>query len=272
MSDRNNTKDTNEGWQRWQMADLGVAKASKPSPAGHLGKRLAAQPAKAAPDAAADNLQPIPDDVLSQVAEIGKTVRETAHKEGYADGLKKGHAKGFAEGKAQAQKIGHDEGYQAGHREGYEKGLAEGRSISGAEVQRLQDVLGNAASSVKALDAQISDALVDLALNIARQVIRSTLTVHPEKIIDTVRDILQTEASNGVTMYLRLHPEDLALVRRHLADDPRLHMWHLEPDEHIERGGCMAETSLGDIDATLKTRWDRIAGTLRENPGWLNEP
>lgn len=277
MSDHNPNDQEPAAWQRWEMASLSEGKPRKPAPGGRLARRLAevqqpqntVQPGTAAPAAA--NLQPIPDDVLTQVAQIGKTVRETARKEGYAEGLKKGHAEGFAKGKVEAEKIGHDEGFQAGHREGYETGLAEGRTVSHAEAQRLTQLVNNCADSLQLLDTEISKSLVDLALDIARQVIRSTLAAHPEKVVDIVRDMLHVESTDGKTLYLRLHPEDIALLKRHLADDPRLHKWHLEPDEHIERGGCIAKTSLGDIDATLKTRWERIAGSLRENPRWTEE-
>ena len=277
MSDPKSDNLDPEAWRRWEMADLGSTKPARPAAVGSkLSRRLAEQqqtpPAPAGAGSATTSLHPIPDDVLSHVAQIGKTVRETARKEGYAEGLKKGHAEGFTKGKAEAQKIGHDEGFQAGHREGYEKGLAEARALGNAEAQRLQQLVNEFTASIQALDAQIADSVVDLALNIARQVIRSTLAITPEKVVETVRDILQADTNSDTLMYLRLHPEDLALIKRHLSDDPRLHKWHLEPDERIERGGCIAETSLGDIDATLKTRWDRVAGTLSNHAPWVDNP
>jgi flagellar assembly protein FliH len=276
MSDPKSDNLDPEAWRRWEMADLGSTKPARPALGSKLSRRLAEQPqtpaAQTGTDPATTNLHPIPDDVLAHVAQIGKNVREAARTEGYAEGLKKGHAEGFAKGKAEAQKIGHDEGFQAGHREGYEKGLAEARALGNAEAQRLQQLVNEFTASVQALDAQIADSVVDLALNIARQVIRSTFVIAPEKVVETVRDILQADTNSDTLMYLRLHPEDMALLKRHLSDDPRLHKWHLEPDERIERGGCIAETSLGDIDATLKTRWERVAGTLSDHAPWIENP
>ena len=276
MSDPKSDNLDPEAWRRWEMADLGGTKPARPALGSKLSRRLAEQPqtpaAQTGTDPATTNLHPIPDDVLAHVAQIGKNVREAARTEGYAEGLKKGHAEGFAKGKAEAQKIGHDEGFQAGHREGYEKGLAEARALGNAEAQRLQQLVNEFTASVQALDAQIADSVVDLALNIARQVIRSTFVIAPEKVVETVRDILQADTNSDTLMYLRLHPEDMALLKRHLSDDPRLHKWHLEPDERIERGGCIAETSLGDIDATLKTRWERVAGTLSDHAPWIENP
>ncbi|OXR49682.1 MULTISPECIES: flagellar assembly protein FliH [unclassified Pusillimonas] len=272
MSDTNHDHNDPGTWQRWEMTDLGNGKPTASAPGGRLARRLAEektaqkatsarQPVKATND--------IPEDVVAQVARIGQEARERAVQEGREAGLKQGHAEGFAAGKAEGLKSGHDEGFQAGHREGYEKGLAEGRAISATEVGQIQSVAQSCAASVNALNNQVAESLVDLALNIARQVIRSTIAASPEAILDTVRDILATDSGEGKgLMRLRMHPEDLTLVKRHLSDDPRMHHWHLEADPRIERGGCYAETSLGDIDATLKTRWERIAGTLREAPAW----
>ncbi len=272
MSDDTYDNPGNDTWKRWEMADLSKTTAKKSPVGSRLARRLAEEGKPASAPAgvrqAPRGTTAIPDDVLTQVARIGQNARDAAAKEGYAEGLKKGRAEGMATGKAEGLKNGHDEGFQAGHREGYEKGLAEGREISASEVNHLQALMQSCAASVEALDTQISESLVDLALNIARQVIRSSLEVQPEKVLDTVRDILAGETGEKGQLRLRLNPEDLVLVKRHLSDDPRLQKWHLQADERIERGGCLAETALGNIDATLKTRWERIAGTLREHPHW----
>ena len=55
---------------------------------------------------------------------------------------------------------------------------------------------------------------------------------------------------------------DMELVKLHLADELRAAPWRLFADESITRGGCRAETSFGDIDATLQTRWRRVAASL----------
>lgn len=207
-------------------------------------------------------------DLMSQVAQIGQKARQEAEKKGYDEGFRKGHAEGRKTGHTEGLKTGQDEGYQSGHREGYEKGLQEGRKLSSEEAARLGTLADDFAASVATLDKQISEALVALSLDIARQVIRSTLDVNPEKIVDIVRDILQTESGDQAGLRIRLHPDDVPLVQRYLPEETGRHPWHLQPDEHIERGGCIAETPLGSIDATLRTRWERVAGNLQPDSRW----
>lgn len=213
----------------------------------------------------------IPEDVLQEIERLGRSAREQAAQKGFEQGKQQGLKEGRAAGHAEGLKAGHDEGYQDGHKEGYETGLREGQTLSGEEAQKMKVLADNLGESLSRIDQQVSEALVTLALDIARQVIRTTLSVRPEHITETVQDILLAETSEQGFLCIRMHPEDIALVRRHLKDDPRLQKWQLVSDTTIERGGCMAETSLGSIDATLQTRWNRVAGLLRENTQWLED-
>jgi|TARA_R110000850_G_scaffold271198_2_gene405230 flagellar assembly protein FliH len=213
----------------------------------------------------------IPQDVLQELERISLNAREEATRKGFEQGKQQGLKEGRAAGHAEGFKAGHDEGYQDGHKEGYENGLREGQTLSGEEAQKMKMLADNLGESLSRIDQQVSDALVTLALDIARQVIRTALTARPEYIIETVQDILLTETSEQGFLCIRMHPDDIAIVRRHLKDDPRLQKWQLLSDATIEPGGCMAETSLGSIDATLQTRWSRVAGLLQENTQWLEE-
>lgn len=213
----------------------------------------------------------IPGDVLQEIEHIGLSAREEAARKGFAEGKQQGFKEGRAAGHAEGFKAGRDEGYQDGHKEGYENGLREGQTLSREEARKIKILADNLGESLSQLDKQFSNALVSLALDIARQVIRTTLAVRPEYIVETVQDILLAETSEQSFLCLRMHPEDTALVRRYLKDDPRLQKWQLLNDTNIERGGCIAETSLGSIDATLQTRWNRVAGLLQENTQWLEE-
>ena len=43
-------------------------------------------------------------------------------------------------------------------------------------------------------------------------------------------------------------------------------------DASIERGGCLAETVLGNIDATLQTRWERVTSALGQTSTAATNP
>jgi flagellar assembly protein FliH len=40
-------------------------------------------------------------------------------------------------------------------------------------------------------------------------------------------------------------------------------------DVRIVRGGCLIETSQGDLDATLPARWRQVVQVLGSNQNWI---
>lgn len=177
-----------------------------------------------------------------------------------------GHAEGYAAGHAQGLEAGTDEGYKAGHSQGYEAGFSaghvSGRERAQQETTQLQALAQDCAASIASIEAEMGQALISLAITIAEQVLRSTLEAQPEKILDIVRDITHVDTGRETMLTLRVNPADLALVQEYLDGDPGSGKWRLTPDASIERGGCIAQTALGGIDATLQTRWQRVTSSL----------
>lgn len=231
-------------WRRWEMSDF---------------ENLHAQESRARHTTA-----PLPDDVINRLEEMGRAIRVKAQQNGHDEGYKAGHAKGYDVGKADGTAAGRQEGYNAGFQAGY----VHGQTKAEAEATQLAAMAASCAQSLATMEGEVGQALINLAISIARQVVRSTLEVHPEKILDTVRDILYMESSKEAVLTLRMHPDDLQLVQEYVAEDPGAIKWRLIADATVEHGGCLAETALGNIDATLQTRWQRVASTLGESSIW----
>ncbi|CAB3859377.1 flagellar assembly protein FliH [Achromobacter piechaudii] len=185
-----------------------------------------------------------------------------------AEGRDEGYAQGHAAGVETGQQAGHEAGYAAGREAGYAEGLAQAREQGAEEAQRLHALVQACAASVGALEEKMGQSLLTLALDIAQQVVRTTLSEQPETVAAAVRDVLHINPSAGGQMRLWANPEDIELIRLHLADELKEGHWRVLADESIARGGCRAETPFGDIDATLQTRWRRVAASLGRNVSW----
>lgn len=185
-----------------------------------------------------------------------------------AEGREDGYAQGHAAGAEAGQQAGHEAGYAAGREAGYAEGLAQAREQGAQEAQRLHALVQACAASVGALEEKMGQSLLTLALDIAQQVVRTTLSEQPEAVAAAVRDVLHINPSTNGQMRLWANPEDIELIRLHLADELKEGHWRVLADESIARGGCRAETPFGDIDATLQTRWRRVAASLGRNVSW----
>lgn len=241
MSDHSDSLyDAGGRWRRWELESF------DPAP-----------PEPEAPAAAADQGEPALPDPAEVLAEIER-LREAARA--------RGHAEGYAAGHSQGHQAGYQEGHEQGLKEGRETGLAEGRAdgleSARAEAEALRKLTESCAESLSNIEAEAGEALVSLALRVAEQVLRSTLSTEPERILDLIRDVVQVDGSQQGMLKLRLNPADLELVDQYLQHDASVPQWRLQADPAIERGGCIVETALGNIDATLQTRWQRVVSTL----------
>ena len=162
-----------------------------------------------------------------------------------------------------------DEAKRQAREAGREEGLLAGRAEAAQECARMKELADSYANALDNLDFRLADMVMELALDVSRQVIAGELAVRPEHILDVVNLALAQMAESAREARLILNPEDAALMRPHLEqvlDKSRLRMVE---DVRIVRGGCLIETTQGDLDATLQARWRQVVQVLGSNKAWL---
>jgi flagellar assembly protein FliH len=165
----------------------------------------------------------------------------------------------------------HQEGYETGYREGREAGYQEGRTQVEQDLQQLRAVLTALDQAVQQLGQATSEELLDLALEVARQMLRQALKVKPELLLALVRDAMDSLPQHAAHPHLHLHPDDAALVRAQIQTEITHGGWRIIEDASISRGGCHIETAVAEIDATLASRWQRLAAALGRDASWLDD-
>ncbi len=166
----------------------------------------------------------------------------------------------------QIRQAAHQEGFQQGRQEGYRAGQAlasaEGRQLAALAVQLEQ--------ALTQFDQQMAEDLLHLALEVARQVVRQSVAVRPERVIEVIHEALaQLPLAHAV---IRLHPEDASLTRSYLGDQ-LAHAGHrILEDARQQRGGCVIESGGSQLDASVTTRWRRVAESLSASSDWLDDP
>ncbi len=154
--------------------------------------------------------------------------------------------------------------------EAHAEGLAAGRAEGEQACARMKQLVESFGDTLDNLDFRLADMMLELALDVARQVVAGELAAHPERILEVVNLALKQLAESTREARLLLHPDDAALVRPHLEqvlDKARL---RIVEDARIVRGGCLIETPHGDIDATLPARWRQVVQVLGSSRDWLD--
>ena len=175
---------------------------------------------------------------------------------------------------AQAQQRAKDEAerikaiHQRAYREGYEAGYSKGASMASAEAVRLAELVEGAQQEMAGLEQGVAEDLVRLALTLAKTLVRESLKVHPELVQAVVRETVHDVPPFGQGTRLRLNPEDAKLLDLHLQKELGAD-WTVVEDASMARGGCRIESTAGEIDATLETRWHKLCAALAQDHEWI---
>lgn len=160
----------------------------------------------------------------------------------------------------------------AAREEGYRAGNAEGQRLAAQaaahELERLRALLARAESNIVNLEHHVAEDMLDLALELARQVLRGELSARRDALLPVVREAMASLAESALQRKLILHPSDVDIVRSHLGDELKLGNWQVVEDHLIEPGGCRVTSLNGEVDATLETRWKRVLQGVRKTHAW----
>ena len=157
----------------------------------------------------------------------------------------------------------------AARAEGYAEGLAAGRVEGEQACGRMKQLAESFGNTLDNFDFRLADMVLELALDVARQVVAGELAARPERILDVVNLALKQMAETSREARLLLNPDDAALVRPHLDQVLDKNRLRIVEDVRIVRGGCLIETAQGDLDATLPGRWRQVVQVLGSNKNWL---
>jgi flagellar assembly protein FliH len=169
----------------------------------------------------------------------------------------------------QARREGYEEGRAQGHADGYADGTASGRTESEVELAHIKSVAAAFAQAVAQADETIAGDVLDLALHLARGMLRTAFDVKPELVIPVVREAIEYLPVLQQPALLALHPADAPLVRAALAEELDKGGWRVIEDAQVGRGGCKVDTASNQIDAQAAARWQRLTHALGKNLEWL---
>src|SRR6185436_6106834 len=154
---------------------------------------------------------------------------------------------------------------QRTYEEAFIKGRAEGMAAAEREmrpqlqqlqarIERLDTIMNTLAQPFQQLDAEVEDQLLQLALTVARHLVRRELRIDPAQVIAVIRETVGLLPASARDVRVHLHPEDAAIVREKLAMPTGERAWTIAEDPVMSRGGCRVTTESAQIDARLETR------------------
>lgn len=160
-------------------------------------------------------------------------------------------------------------GYEEGHAAGYADAHAAGKVEQARELAHLQAVAERFGSALAQADELIAHDVLELALHLAKGMLKNALEVKPELLLPVVREAIEYLPALHQPALLLLNPADAQLVRDGLGDELEKGGWRVVEDAAIARGGCKVDTATNQIDAQAQARWARLTNALGKNVDWL---
>jgi flagellar assembly protein FliH len=189
---------------------------------------------------------------------------------------------------AEAEDLARDgAAHQSGIALGYAQGYAQGHAHATLEGQRLindyistqgQDaakhflqLFQSAQDQVQQAEQAMARGVLELACELARQVLRRELSSNPNALQPVLREALGMLAVDSKMAAVRLHPVDLDVLAEDLVREfPNLQLT-LVPDASIRSGGCLVEAAGTVVDGTLQRRWHKAVASLGLDSSWEGE-
>lgn len=161
---------------------------------------------------------------------------------------------------------------QGGYQDGYRDGLAAleqfKQSFAAQMTAQVGQFMQSYGQELDALQQDMARALAVSATHLARQIVRNELLVQPQLVVAVAQEALDTLLMSARQITVRVHPDDHALVAQGAAEVLAARGARLLADMSVARGGCLVESDIGVIDATVGARWKRAVASLGCEEAW----
>ena len=173
---------------------------------------------------------------------------------------------------AEATRAARTAGYQDGYRDGLVALEGFKQSFASQVTAQLGTVTQSYMEQLDALQQQMARALAVSATHLARQMVRSEIVQRPELVVAVAEEAVETLLLSARHITLRVNPDDVALVSQGAADVLAARGARVISDASVLRGGCLVESDIGVIDASVETRWRRAAASIGCDESWKEAP
>ena len=186
--------------------------------------------------------------VKVQQATAERAQDESLRQEGFAQGFEQGRAHATVEAQRQMADF-----------------VAQQGQVAGQQLARLFE---QAQAQLAAAEQAMAQGVLEIACELARQVLRRELSVDPAALQPVLREALGLLLADGKSTVVRLNPLDRDTLANGAAHEFASQTLTLLADPTITPGGCVVESAGAVVDATVQKRWLRAIATLGLTSSW----
>lgn len=153
---------------------------------------------------------------------------------------------------------------ESAQKEGYEDGLNQAK----ADIDEVRNSIGAFLNAKQEVFDYVAPNIMEISLDIAKKIIKKEIQQDSNLIMDNISELLRGLSKEETKITLRVNPTQVSIVKANVPEmltniglEAKI---LVVPDETIMEGGCMVTTTNGVIDATIETQLSVISEALRE--------
>jgi flagellar assembly protein FliH len=161
-----------------------------------------------------------------------------------------------------------EDGYTEGQRDAQAAFETFRQGFAAQAGGHIDGVLAALQARLLTLEQDLAQRVAGIALELAQQVVRGELRLNPAQVVAVTQEALGALLVSARHVTVRLNPEDFTLVAEGCAEIIAVRGARLVSDRGIERGGCLVDSDIGLVDASVASRWHRAAAAIGRTMPW----
>ncbi|GMT41677.1 MAG: hypothetical protein IEMM0002_0088 [bacterium] len=161
------------------------------------------------------------------------------------------------------EKEARESGYKAGHEKGSEDGVKKVESL----LQTLKETIESLNETRNEFYAKSEKEMIDLVTLVSSEIIQREISSNKEVITGVMRKAVK-EIHSKQSVKICVNPADLQSAKQLggelIKETEAITNVSFEADEKITPGGCIVETNIGSLDATVENSLREILRDLKE--------
>lgn len=185
---------------------------------------------------------------LVESQERDDALQKTSHAQGFAEGFAQGQARATLDGEHKIE----------------EYVRTQGQAIADRFSQLMQEAQEQLAQSQQVM----ARGVLELACELARQVVRHELSVNPNVLQPVIREALAMLTTDSKNAVVRLNPLEVEVLQAAVQTEFSGLNLTFVSDATIKPGGCVVTSAGTVVDGSVDTRWRRAVASLGLTLQW----
>ncbi|WP_435274275.1 flagellar assembly protein FliH [Psychrobium sp. nBUS_13] len=181
-------------------------------------------------------------------------ITQQAQEQGYQEGLAKGREEGLLKGHQE----GYDQGLVQGIEDGVNQGLEQAQPQIAQRVSIIDAMITKLQQPLSSQDKAVEDALIELALTLAKKIVHVEITQSKKPIIQAVSEGIKVIGGESAVS-LHVNPQDLDIIENlfgeQQSDKSRL---TIGSDPALNIGDCYLNTTNSSVSLNLDERINQV--------------